>query len=878
MHTQKKIKVLSLFVLFISILTLACSKPDAPIAGPDDSDSNDNTNPIVAGDSLVFTPNESFFSPVGTLLAHQRDKTTGNIYNKFEYYDYIHSWKQVSDTIIFGVDIKTAGTLNIHPEMGIPNSQDGSKILIYLGEQSQEITLQSTGSNSTYKAQNAATFNNVSKGFYEVKLQLKSIKDATSTVGYLKNVILKGAAVKNSTNVMRRYRANAVHASWRTESENPVEISVHELTINSTNYSYYQPVTTPFGYTGSTWNKDTQTFGGYNFSLWSYGQNDPIPPFYEESHLIAVGPGLEFGSYGHEGTGVKPRGDHPYIDVDTNVQTIAVRKLPGEVYDTYWSYYLDPADGHWKLYGCGKKYNKTGAISYLHTGAFVEVPGAATKARSGHRTCETLYRGWQLDTTGTWRPVTTMVGTTGQNDESYRDWRVVGDQFSMQMGGWGEPGIEKKTLSISNPVPTPDYLKGAYLEELYKMPAKFSHGEPTNITSRGATLPFNVTELGSNASAELFWGSEEGLTKEGKWSNKKVIPVQQGSNNIELDGLDPQSTYYFRIKLTNDQGIIWSFNTQQITTESEPETTPIAQFNASTTEITQGFAVSFSDTSDNYPTSWSWTFEGGSPASSEAQNPSVTYNTPGTYSVTLVATNGAGSDTETKTAYIKVNEGDSTAPQAHYNFDGSVLDASAFSRDLSEVGGYTASYTTDRNNHQNKAYISPSEENKYLSSAYGGVSGSGKRTVTAWFKTTNAGSRKTIVSWGTNQEGKMFNVMIHGGRVRVEAGSSSLRGTAQNLDNDQWHHLAVTYNPADGDKLKDIKVYVDGQLDANTPDGDGNSYRSEDVTIDTDITTNTVRIGDASYSTKYYWRGALDDVRIYSEALSASEILGIKNN
>jgi PKD repeat protein len=56
------------------------------------------------------------------------------------------------------------------------------------------------------------------------------------------------------------------------------------------------------------------------------------------------------------------------------------------------------------------------------------------------------------------------------------------------------------------------------------------------------------------------------------------------------------------------------------------------------------------------PTSWSWTFEGGTPAASTDQNPVVTYNTIGTYTVTLTAANAEGSDTETKVDYISVQE------------------------------------------------------------------------------------------------------------------------------------------------------------------------------------------------------------------------------
>ncbi|HIO72030.1 MAG TPA: PKD domain-containing protein [Flavobacteriales bacterium] len=82
---------------------------------------------------------------------------------------------------------------------------------------------------------------------------------------------------------------------------------------------------------------------------------------------------------------------------------------------------------------------------------------------------------------------------------------------------------------------------------------------------------------------------------------------------------------------------------------------PVADFTSSSTSICEGATVSFTDQSTNTPTSWSWTFAGGSPGSSTAQNPSVTYNTAGNYAVTLTATNSSGSDTKTLTTYITVN-------------------------------------------------------------------------------------------------------------------------------------------------------------------------------------------------------------------------------
>lgn len=82
---------------------------------------------------------------------------------------------------------------------------------------------------------------------------------------------------------------------------------------------------------------------------------------------------------------------------------------------------------------------------------------------------------------------------------------------------------------------------------------------------------------------------------------------------------------------------------------------PVANFTASPTTVCQGGSVSFTDLSTESPTSWAWTFPGGTPASSSAQNPTVVYNTPGTYDVTLVATNLVGNDTEVKTTLITVN-------------------------------------------------------------------------------------------------------------------------------------------------------------------------------------------------------------------------------
>lgn len=87
---------------------------------------------------------------------------------------------------------------------------------------------------------------------------------------------------------------------------------------------------------------------------------------------------------------------------------------------------------------------------------------------------------------------------------------------------------------------------------------------------------------------------------------------------------------------------------------------PVANFVANQTNVTPATTVSFTDQSTGIPTSWAWSispatgwaYAGGTTASS--QNPQVTFNTVGQYSVTLTATNAQGSDAEVKTNYIIV--------------------------------------------------------------------------------------------------------------------------------------------------------------------------------------------------------------------------------
>lgn len=81
----------------------------------------------------------------------------------------------------------------------------------------------------------------------------------------------------------------------------------------------------------------------------------------------------------------------------------------------------------------------------------------------------------------------------------------------------------------------------------------------------------------------------------------------------------------------------------------------IADFSATPAEVCEGDPVQFTDLSSGNILSWDWHFEGGTPETSQEQNPLVHYETAGAYDVSLIIHDGSGYDTTYKTDYITVN-------------------------------------------------------------------------------------------------------------------------------------------------------------------------------------------------------------------------------
>lgn len=83
---------------------------------------------------------------------------------------------------------------------------------------------------------------------------------------------------------------------------------------------------------------------------------------------------------------------------------------------------------------------------------------------------------------------------------------------------------------------------------------------------------------------------------------------------------------------------------------------PIADFTpVNDLYVCEGGSLTFTDVSYNgQPTSYNWSFPGGTPSTSSDSVPTIQYNTAGTYSVSLTVANAQGSDNFSRTNYVHV--------------------------------------------------------------------------------------------------------------------------------------------------------------------------------------------------------------------------------
>jgi len=175
---------------------------------------------------------------------------------------------------------------------------------------------------------------------------------------------------------------------------------------------------------------------------------------------------------------------------------------------------------------------------------------------------------------------------------------------------------------------------------------------PKNVTiSTSPTLNAGFSYSGGSGGSYFFTDSS---TLASSWS------WDFGDGNTS-SGQNPTHTYLLPGSYVVQHSAFSNCSSQTtsdtivVTCSSYPST--VANFTTSDSTICLGESVSFTDLSVGPITNWFWEFSGGTPANSSLQTPSaVSYNTPGSYSVSLTTTSCLNMDTLTKLMHITVTD------------------------------------------------------------------------------------------------------------------------------------------------------------------------------------------------------------------------------
>ena len=240
---------------------------------------------------------------------------------------------------------------------------------------------------------------------------------------------------------------------------------------------------------------------------------------------------------------------------------------------------------------------------------------------------------------------------------------------------------------------------------------------------------------------------------------------------------------------------------------------PTANFIASNKEcVLLGSELEFTDLSSNFPNKWNWSFEGGDPNTSTERNPKVTYNTPGTFKVTLIATNSIGPSTPLVVQnFITVSEEGLCNQLTNFEagYTPSVIK-------LSKYGSYSG-YLTGHNNQNSKAYSELFDN----SCGYSYISGAKIRF--GKIKQVNEDAKIKVVVWSARGVQGGPNPVIETKEVlykQIKEDIANNRATSITFDRltpifSKAFHIGIELTYASGDTLA-IVSSADGQSTKST--------------------------------------------------------------
>ena len=173
----------------------------------------------------------------------------------------------------------------------------------------------------------------------------------------------------------------------------------------------------------------------------------------------------------------------------------------------------------------------------------------------------------------------------------------------------------------------------------------------SNITGNLPSIHMNSLVFDTNSLEALYVGTDAGVyyqdpTTSGWVAFNTGLPVSVEVTELEIY-YDNDTASFNAIRASTYGRGLWGsalYNVDSV------------DFVADSTSICEGLSVDYTDMSTGSPSSWSWSFPGGTPSISSLQNPqNIEYSTPGSYDVTLTTDWNTYYITNTKTNYITVD-------------------------------------------------------------------------------------------------------------------------------------------------------------------------------------------------------------------------------
>jgi len=392
-------------------------------------------------------------------------------------------------------------------------------------------------------------------------------------------------------------------------------------------------------------------------------------------------------------------------------------------------------------------------------------------------------------------------------------------------------------------------------------------------TALGASLAANKT-TGQVPLDVTFSGAWTGAAT--KWSISGTSPFTGKSGSISTGTTQPVTamqtysapgTYTVTFTVTDASGTSKSAQqTIKVTT-----TAPTANFTASATS-TAPLTVQFTDTSTPVKaiTEWFWNFGESTSTSntSTLQYPAHTYSKAGTYTVSLTARNSAGSNTKTGSVTVSAASASTSGLVAAYNFeeasDATVVDASGKGNHGSiacnkAVNSSCSAAARTTSGKFGRALSFDGMDDWVTVNDSAILDLTNRMTLEAWVSPT-----ATMSSWRGVLLKEQTGGLVYGlyansdsnqpvSSINVGGGDQNLAGGSAIAVN-SWVHLAATYDGVTQ------RLYVNGSQVA-----------SRAQTGNMTVSGGALRVGGNSVWSEYF-KGRIDEIRIYNRALTATEI------